>query len=237
MATNNADIGRGRRVEHFGLIRKDLHFLPSDIKIFLPYLVPKYTFQEIKEGPPNEVIARTIQGPIRGKPGADEAINWYSILPKQKCYITLMTQLKEGAPERTDVNWITPMRQRDMFIDNVRADAIEPRDIDFLGVVTIAHETARTEIMATFSAARDNIAEAGALKLKPSDGQLFRNCVRHNPIVRAHQYLLDTRKEEMGNASIKCIYLFTDGYHGPDRNLPFDVPRLHLLTVLERPAS
>ena len=229
MAANNGYNGRGKRVEQFGLVRKDLHFLPSDIKIVLPYVQGG-----LRE---NELICRTILSPIADKPGKDEAINWYAILPTQGAYVTLMTMLEQGAPERTDVPWLSKMRQSDMFIDNLRAEGLEPRTIEFLGVVTIDHKIARTEIMRTFEAADRNIGKAGRLKVEPADGQLFRNCVRHNPVVRAHQHLLDTRAEEMGNASIKCLYFITDGYNGSSRNLPFGVPRLHLVTVLERASS
>ncbi|KAI1433234.1 hypothetical protein GGR50DRAFT_519166 [Xylaria sp. CBS 124048] len=124
---------------------------------------------------------------------------------------------------------ITPMRYRDIMVDNYLAAGGDLKTWRYIGVKGIINAPTITLIEQTFKQTGGDMFEAGSAEFLPSvDG--FLKTAHSSPFTRGVLRLLEEYKEETGHAKIKRFVFTSTGCGGTNAEL-------HIMIELCRPGE
>ncbi|KAI1426328.1 hypothetical protein F5Y12DRAFT_713323 [Xylaria sp. FL1777] len=159
--------------------------------------------------------------------------DWYLVSPLLNSYITLYVDLTDG--DGVGAKRRTPMRYRDMMVDNYLAAGGDLRTWRFIGTRSIINDPTRFLIEKSFFARGRDSRKPGSIEFLASD-EKFVSITRGNPFTRCIQGLLSQYEKDMGKAKMKRVIFITEGWAG-DISYGYPEPKFHLVVELYRPGD
>ncbi|KAI1825434.1 hypothetical protein F4861DRAFT_199754 [Xylaria intraflava] len=160
-------------------------------------------------------------------------LNTYAVSPQLNAYVTMSVFLTYG--DDIGDRRITPMRYRDMMVDNYLAAGGDLKTWRYIGVHSIVHNPTVKLIEKSFRETRGGILEASTMEYTP-DTPGFQDVAYLNPFTRGIMNLLQQYKEETGRAKVKRFIFVSMGL--PQNGVGWDLgPELHMLVELCRPGE
>ncbi|KAI0418745.1 hypothetical protein F5X98DRAFT_385868 [Xylaria grammica] len=137
----------------------------------------------------------------------EELLNFYAVSLQLNVYITYCIALTQG--EGIGDKRETPMRHRDMMVDNYLAAGGNLKTWRYIVTHAIANAVTRDVIFRCFRAAGADYTQSGSVEVMPGDHE-FVDVVFSNPFTRGIQGLLREYEEEMGKAKIKRVIFISE---------------------------
>ncbi|TGJ84243.1 hypothetical protein E0Z10_g4536 [Xylaria hypoxylon] len=169
--------------------------------------------------------------PYTGPAGSDYSASWVISLPLN-AYVTEYVALTDG--HEIGGKRLTPMRYRDMMVDNYLDAGGDLKTWTYIGTRSIANMATRDLISNVFHAAGKDVDQPGSVEFL-SDSSEFGNVAFGNPFTQGIQGLLREYEEDMGKAKIKRFIFISEGMC-KEKDI-YVYPLLNLVVELCRPGD
>ncbi|KAI3327936.1 hypothetical protein HD806DRAFT_343344 [Xylariaceae sp. AK1471] len=220
--TKNTGPTQRKTIQSYGLTREVSTLEPGDVAFMKRYTDPNGDPGYFESWAPYKV-SDSIDG-----------LNWYAISNSLNAYVTLAIQLTSG--EEIGDPRLTPMRYRDMMVDNILAAGGDLKTLRYIGTHGIINATTRDAARDAFREADRDLANPGSVEIL-SDYEGFAEATMCNPFTRGIQHILWEYKTSMGDARIKRFIFISEGLKSGEYTMTDFKPTLHLVTELWRPGD
>ncbi|KAI1175156.1 hypothetical protein F4777DRAFT_598756 [Nemania sp. FL0916] len=155
----------------------------------------------------------------------------YAVSTSLNAYVTQSVFLL--VDEDIDSRRITPMRYRDMMVDNYLAAGGCLRTWKFIGTQSIINDDTRQLAWECLFKAQNIVGMPGLQEFSPND-KGYSAALYGNPFTRGIQHMLHKYQRQTGNAKIKKFTFISPCRKPGDADA---YPRLHLVVELCRPGE
>ncbi|KAI2642154.1 hypothetical protein GGS21DRAFT_487011 [Xylaria nigripes] len=162
-----------------------------------------------------------------------EELDTYAVSPRLRAYVTLSVFLSMGTG--TNAKRLSPMRHREMMVDNYRAAGGDLKTWRYIGVMEIVNEETVAVIAEAFKNAGSHVNHAGSVECEPKS-EFYLQVIHRSPFTQGVLNLLRDYKEEMGHAKIKKVIFITVGLQLMDTFF-HTRPEVHMVIELCRPGD
>ncbi|KAI0547382.1 hypothetical protein F4679DRAFT_586602 [Xylaria curta] len=209
-----------RTILDYGLTRFDIHIERADMEFIEPYANPTGSLNPAWAGFSVENRMLTIN-------------SFCAVSTSLNAYVT--TAIFLTVSENIGAYRMTPMRMREMIVDNYLAAGGNLKTLRFVGTKSITNMTTRNQIERLFQRAGKDFTRPGSVEFRPEHKE-FASDLLGNPFTRGISSLLRHHNIETGFAKMKRFIFLSKGLQ-PGDLVDDDKPELDLVIELARPGD